>query len=73
MMGKEAGIEAGELICPLLSISEAIWYDCVGARCAWYDYDAEECAIWALARLAQAVHGHVNSEQYPPAILTRSE
>ena len=73
MMGKEAGIEAGELICPLLSISEAIWYDCVEGRCAWYDCDAGGCAIWSLARLAQAVHGHVDSERYPPAILTRSE
>ena len=73
MMGEEAGIEAGELICPLLSISEATWYNCVEGLCAWYDCDAGGCAIWALARLVQAVHGHVDSTHYPPAILTRSE
>ena len=72
-MEKEAGIEAVELICPLLCISESIWYDCVKGRCAWYDCDAGGCAIWALARLVQAVHGRIDSEQYPPAILTRSE
>ena len=73
MMGKEAGIEAGELICPLLSISEAIWYNCAGGLCAWYDCDAGGCAVWSLARLAQTIHGRIDSEQYPPAILTRSE
>ena len=72
-MEKKAGIEAVELICPLLCISEAIWYDCVEGRCAWYDCDAGGCAIWALARLAQTIHGRIDSEQYPPAILTRSE
>ena len=73
MMGKEAGIEAGELICPLLSISEAIWYDCAGVLCAWYDAEDGECAILGIARLGQTVHGHVDSTHYPPAILTRSE
>ena len=72
-MGKEAGIEAVELICPLLSISESIWYDCVEGRCAWYDAEDGECAILGIARLGQTVRGHVDSTHYPPAILTRSE
>ena len=72
MMGKEAGIEAVELICPLLSISESTWNDCVEGRCAWYDVDNCRCAIIGLARLSQAVHGDIASVRRPPAILTRS-
>ena len=71
-MTKKVGMESNKPICPILSSARAIWSDCIEERCAWYDCDAEGCAIWALARLAQVVNGYIDSEQYSPAILTRS-
>jgi len=38
-----------KLICPLLTIGENSWYECIGERCAWYN-PAGECVMHTLAR-----------------------